>query len=151
MTPTADFEDRVAARILGVDVDADPGAIRAQFRRLALSAHPDTAVGTGDVDLGRLAAAKQRLIARAEARTTDVGRWAERERRLRAGTAARARMVRIRRQQEVRRRLEQRRAVADLTEPCGSRSPSAGFAGAGVPRRRSASAGRIGPLVDLAV
>lgn len=151
MTPTADFEDRVAARILGVDVDADPSAIRAQFRRLALSVHPDTAVGTGGVDLGRLAAAKQRLIARAEARTTDVGRWAERERRLRSGTAARARMVRIRREQEVRRRLEQVRSVADLTEPCGSPALDGGRAGAGVPRRRSASVGRVGLLGRLAV
>ena len=151
MTPTADFEDRVAARILGVDVDADPRDIRTQFRRLARSVHPDTAVDTDGVDLGRLAAAKHRLIARAEARTTDVGRWAERERRQRTATAARARMVRIRRQQEVRRRLERMRSVADLTEPCRDAVPDGGLAGAAVPRRRRASVGRVGLLVDLAV
>lgn len=67
MTAPADFEDRLAARLLGVSVDADPAEIRARFRRLARAVHPDTAVGVGCVDLGRLAEAKDRLVARAEA------------------------------------------------------------------------------------
>jgi hypothetical protein len=148
MTLAADFEDRLAARILGVDVDADAATIRTQFRRLARAVHPDTAVGEIRVDLGRLAAAKQRLLSRALFRVGDVGRLVEQERRRRAHDDARARMVRIRREQEARRRLERMRSVADLVDPIVPAAPAGECAG--VPRRRSASAGRVGQLIDLA-
>lgn len=149
MTATTDFEDRLAARLLGVDVDADASTIRARFRRLALAVHPDTAVADAGVDLGRLAAAKQRLIARANARTDDFARWAARERHRRAETDARTRMVRIRREEQARRRLERVRALADLD---GLATPTSTVRGgdAGVPRRRSASVGRVGQLIDVA-
>lgn len=68
MDTSADFEDRLAARLLDVPLDADPAAVRGRFRALAKAVHPDRNVLDGCIDLGRLAEAKDRLVRRAENR-----------------------------------------------------------------------------------
>lgn len=74
---TEDFADRLAARLLGVPLDADPVVTRTAFRRQVRAVHPDTAVGDACVDLGRLAEAKDRLLRRHAQRAAQdrAARW----------------------------------------------------------------------------
>lgn len=83
MDATPDFEDRLAARLLGVPLDADAAAIRGRFRALAMALHPDRSVLDACVDLGRLAEARDRLLARAarRERAAELLRAAERRQR----------------------------------------------------------------------
>lgn len=64
----ADMDEGAAARLLGVDVDSDPAAVRTAFRTMAKRAHPDCAVGQVRLNIGELVAARDRLLAGAERR-----------------------------------------------------------------------------------
>lgn len=76
MDDVVDFEERLAARLLGLPVEADPPAIRGRFRSLVKAVHPDTTLLEGCVDLGSLAEARDLLLARAARRVAreDVAR-----------------------------------------------------------------------------
>jgi hypothetical protein len=129
MIAPADFEDRLAARLLGVDVDADAEVVRARFRRLVRAVHPDTAVGSACVDLGRLAEARDRLLVRAG-----------------QGTLEETARVRAAREQAAREHLDRLRVVRAPEDPY---EPPRGTTAA-MPRRRTAPAGRLGIVIDLA-
>lgn len=68
MDDVADFEERLAARLLGVPVDADARAVSGRFRSLVKAMHPDRTLLQGCVDLGSLAEARDLLLARAARR-----------------------------------------------------------------------------------
>ncbi len=150
---TGDFQDRVAARLLGVDVDAAPTVVRGQFRRLVRAVHPDTAAAEGCVDLGRLAGARDRLLARADRRALEAGRLTELERNRRTDIVARDRRARARREEAARRRVERMRAVIDpahVLHDAAVTAPRTTAACFGAPRRPVLSGDRVGRLVDVA-
>ena len=144
-----------AARLLGVDVDADAALIRHRFRLLVRSVHPDTAAATACVDLGRLAEAKDLLLARAERRS--VARAAA-DRAERASTAA---AQQAQREDEARRRVEAMR-LADQPgarsvfspDPEPVRAGASVFAAAAPPRlsrhRFGVADDHLGRYIDLA-
>ena len=68
MDDAIDFEERLAARLLGVPVDADARAVSGRFRSLVKAVHPDRTLLQGCVDLGSLAEARDLLLARAARR-----------------------------------------------------------------------------------
>lgn len=70
----SEFTDRLASRILGVDLEAPEAEVRAAFRTRVRAVHPDTAVGVGCVDIGRLAEAKDKLVARARRTAAEAAR-----------------------------------------------------------------------------
>lgn len=63
-----EIRERRAARQLGIEIDADPMAIRARFRQIVRTAHPDMAGSSDSVDLGELSEARNVLLARAARR-----------------------------------------------------------------------------------
>lgn len=67
-TAGASLGELVAARALGVDVDADVITIQRAFRGVAKDLHPDRGSDQGRADIGRLIDARDRLLRRAAAR-----------------------------------------------------------------------------------